>query len=411
MTNNTQRIASIDNKFLPTGAHLQAVKTLEKFYINHIANAKIIPYPSLSINNVEPREAQSNGAFSQDKIAFKINTALSRMNEPKSRRASETLNHGIRGTNSQTDVNDIEEIDGKVIHRIRFNKTSALLSTECTHRHLDGVEGIPIPEEFQSWITVQSGTERFNIDRFAEGGKLLPVPLVQLTSEQQSAFHTPTDFRVQDMIIKDLGAQEYIVPNSLNQFMPTIDLIFQYEKAHNLELGNYYAYLTVDQKDVNKNTSLRTPGWHVDGLHVADEDGAQEKVSHSYVVVISDTGDNITEFTDQTFPQLYQFDLNTYNLFSAFEKLVEDNSVLSGNSGQLYMMDSYTVHRSPVAKQDVGLRTFLRIQFSPHRFDRTGNTNNPGIHNPFGATVDRDFPTLLAPSDAYLMRHNRQEHQ
>lgn len=275
------------------------------------------------------------------------------------------------------------------------------VSPKCITFSIDDLPIHNFPDEFRKKPTIQSGTEYFDVNRFNEKNRT-PVPLQELSNEDSKQFHLSTNYLVQDMIIKLPSNNTIAVSESHKQFLPVIKTILSYEKQENINFDEYYAYLTIDQRVMEKNTSLRSPRWHIDGLHVMKD--SNHRLSRVYTLVVTDSKTNITEYVEQAFPQLVNFDLNKYDFFQALEYLVKPENIRQAKSNTLYYMDGYTVHRSPKAKTDnVGKRTFLRVQLTPKLFNRKGNSVNPYFKDDV-EFFEVNFPVLEDPK--YLKENN-----
>lgn len=278
----------------------------------------------------------------------------------------------------------------------QFYADIKIISNESICFDLEELKPKAFPKEYREYPTIQSKSERFDFSRFAQSNRI-PIPLYTMTETETNTFHADTRYLVQDMVIKIPHNSKIAISKSHEQFLPMIQKVFAYEKQENTHLDDYYAYLTIDQREVTQGTSLRSPGWHIDGMHRRNPNEQNERISRVYTIVVTDSGENITEFVDQSFPEVVDLPPDKYNFFKAFEYLVMPSSIHSALPNTIYYMDAYTVHRSPIAKSsNVGKRTFLRIQFTPKEFNRLGNTKNAYFKDVFIYTK-QDFPLLKDP--------------
>ncbi len=133
-----------------------------------------------------------------------------------------------------------------------------------------------------------------------------------------------------------------------------------------------YMYITVDQGLVAKSDTLRTPGWHLDGLQW---DEIATKVEADYQFIWSDALP--TEFVDQSF-DVSDIDISRHNVFDALAKQVNEESIYHFPENSLVLMNPYHVHRASYAQHDT-YRRFLRLSFTKTPVTSKKMTLNPDI--------------------------------
>ena len=94
----------------------------------------------------------------------------------------------------------------------------------------------------------------------------LPIVISNLNNPHlfQKKNHTQF-FWLLDLPIKMPGIN-WKIPTELLQFSEFIIKCVHYEKLINPNIDDYYAYLSVDQRQVNPGQSQRRPGWHSDSF-------------------------------------------------------------------------------------------------------------------------------------------------
>lgn len=201
----------------------------------------------------------------------------------------------------------------------------------------------------------------------------VPVSLGMLSEDELREFGRSPVPRTLDMPIKFPGS-DFRVPAELEQFLPVIQRVANYEARINAECyDEYYCYLTVDQGTVRPGTLQREAPCHVDGFQGARWN-PKVRINHTYVV-----SDAIpTVYYVQPFETAH-LDETRHNFFWEFNRQVaETNSrhAWRPRAGELNLIDAYTVHRGDAAEVET-FRTWLRLSFEVRIFDRLGNARNP----------------------------------
>jgi hypothetical protein len=218
-----------------------------------------------------------------------------------------------------------------------------------------------------------------------------PVSLGVLSAEELAVFTRPGAVRILDMPIKFPGLAEYRLPKALAQFAPTIQRIIDFEHKVNPLHGEYYAYLTIDQRPVQPHTLHREAPCHVDGFQGARW---QPKCRTNHTYTVSDV------LPTAYYPQPFDFsglDETKHDFFWEMNAQVADTNERfrwQPAPAELTLMDCYCVHRGVEAEAPT-FRTWLRLSFEERRrvFDRLGNAHNP-LFDYAWEMVERDIEQL-----------------
>ena len=213
----------------------------------------------------------------------------------------------------------------------------------------------------------------------------LPVVIGEITDHE--AFSKPNKIRVLDMPIRMPG-QGWKIPSKLAQFESTIMQAAEHEKLVNSNFADCYCYVTIDQKDVEPNVSQRRFGWHTDAF-VTDETGVQIDVIPENLAQL---GYKEGEAADRTyvaadkFPTAFiegPFDLSQIppeehgRVEDAFAEIAQGKEPFTFPPYTLIRLDPFTVHTAvPNLTNQTQKRTFIKIAFSPYKYNRQGNTHN-----------------------------------
>jgi hypothetical protein len=231
----------------------------------------------------------------------------------------------------------------------------------------------------------------WNVEEFKRPRR--PVSLGVLGADELAVFARPEAVRVLDMPIKMPGCSEYRIPRPLAQFAGVIQRIADVEHAINAEHGDYYAYLTIDQRWVEPGTLHREAPCHVDGFQGARWN-PKCRVNHSYTV--SDLLP--TAYYIQPF-DFSGLDEKVHDFFWEMNAQVADTNEIhrwQPKPAELTLMDCYCVHRGVENDgQSRVFRTWLRLSYEERRrvFDRLGNAHNP-LFDYDWKMVDRDIEQL-----------------
>lgn len=234
----------------------------------------------------------------------------------------------------------------------------------------------------------------WDLSGFAEPCR--PVSLGLLSAAELAGFAAPGVARVLDLPIHFPGIEEYRLPRALAQVAPVIQRIIDAEARVFPELGpggahRWYAYLTVDQREVLPGTLQREAPCHVDGFQGARWH-PRCRANHSYTV-----SDHLpTAYYVQPF-DLGALDERVHDFFWEMNAQVADTAEAhrwQPAPGEITLMDAWCVHRGVEATTPVR-RTWLRLSFEEERrvFDRLGNAHNP-LFDYAWEMVERDIEHL-----------------
>jgi len=120
-----------------------------------------------------------------------------------------------------------------------------------------------------------------------------------------------------------------------------------------------YVYLTVKAGHVDESTFGNRPGWHADGY------GSGGDITYIW----SDL--NPTEFAVQNFVDVPDDDNGSMKAMEAQAK-----NIVTYPEGHLLKLNEGVVHRVAENNRRSGMRTFVKIAFSKHRFNLKGNSHN-----------------------------------
>ncbi len=202
-----------------------------------------------------------------------------------------------------------------------------------------------------------------------------PVSLGIVEANVRSTFSQPLApwaKHVLDMPIKFPGT-DVRVPSALASVAPAIQRIIDIEMHLNPRYGEYFAYLSVHQAELDAGERMRENPYHVDGFQ-GPRWKEKHPVNHSYLL----TDALPTVFYPVGFP-LDHIDPRFDDVYAEFAYRIEtgrDVSTWRAEDYDLILMDAYCVHRGDIAKRPVS-RTWLRISWETRIFDRLGNSHNP----------------------------------
>ena len=256
-----------------------------------------------------------------------------------------------------------------------------------------GAPDLPdLPDLEDSPILRRLGRE-WSLGGFREPAR--PVSLGCLSAVELEVFARPGAIRLLDMPIHFPGIPEYRLPRALAQFAPVVQRIIDAEAAVFPEMGpgagRWFAYLTIDQREVVPGTLQREAPCHVDGFQGARWH-PRCATNHSYTV-----SDHLpTAYYVQPF-DLDNLDERVHDFFWEMNAQVADLGGASRwqpEAGEITLMDAWCVHRGVEADRALR-RTWLRLSFEEERrvFDRLGNAHNP-LFDYAWEMVERDIEQL-----------------
>ena len=228
-------------------------------------------------------------------------------------------------------------------------------------------------------------TEIWNLDGFNQ--KRTPTEIGTLRFPERFSGRGEAPIRVLDLPIRMPG-QGLRLPSGLAQFGEAIDLARWAEErqVHRDRWDQTYCYITVDQKPVAPGVSQRRAGAHSDA-YVVDAGGHQLDV----------TVENASRFPvgtpiERTYlaydclptvcwegPFQIKCDpADCDSVQAGFDQQKEGMGSIQFPPFTVVMLTPYDVHEAAPNLTDSPIeRTFVKIAFSTHRYNREGNTHNP----------------------------------
>ena len=202
----------------------------------------------------------------------------------------------------------------------------------------------------------------------------------------RTGFSTPLGLTVDSMPLKFPGT-DYRVPRELESMAEALQLAINCEHSINPAVGDYYAYLTLDQDWIKQGETQRGLGLHSDGVQGTSVQPKRE-IEHGYTCTDRDP----TRFYCHPFDLSgYDVDRDWFN--GVFEAQSDHDQTVQLPPYDVVLFDAYSVHGAVPAAAD-GSRTFFRFFYSPVRFTRFGNTHN--------ALFDYQWPMSPRPVPKHL---------
>jgi hypothetical protein len=125
-------------------------------------------------------------------------------------------------------------------------------------------------------------------------------------------------------------------------------------------LHDHYVYVTARRGFATPDNPLNRPGWHCDGFGTDD-------LNYVWWDVWG------TRFADHEFT-----DISDDHLVSMeqFEEQVDSERVVTLPGRVLYRLTPFVVHTTPEIPPPGGMRSFLKVSISRHRYNLLGNSHN-----------------------------------
>lgn len=185
----------------------------------------------------------------------------------------------------------------------------------------------------------------------------------------EGKFSRRNDIRILDCPIKFPGS-DYKLPKEAAQFDEVLSKMLSFEHRINRNVQAYYAYLTIDQGWVKKGELQRRGGCHVDGFQGA-RIYPKRAINRSYIAY-----DCVSPiFYCQPF-YVAHLDERYVDFFDEFDCQALKAGEVFFDPYRILLMNAYTVHKAKPSERDQ-YRTFIRLSYDVHKFDRLGNTHNP----------------------------------
>lgn len=153
------------------------------------------------------------------------------------------------------------------------------------------------------------------------------------------------------------GWSDYRIPYNLRWLSPILSRI---ESVVNEQVWkNNYIYVTCKNFFVEPGTYGNRPGWHADGFQTKD----LNYLWYNW---------NPTQFCVQEF----DVDADDMKALGQFEEQANSENIKMYPTNHLIEIDSTMVHRVGI-NHEGGLRCFVKISISEHRYNLGGNSHNP----------------------------------
>lgn len=218
---------------------------------------------------------------------------------------------------------------------------------------------------------------KWDLKAFDQSGNIPSV----VASIDPVQFSNLNNIRVLDLAIKVPGSK-WKIPSTLKQFYEPIFLAANHQESLEEEID--YVYITVDQKSIKPFSTQRRPGWHSDAFVSADDGTQIDALPGAFDKVELDA--EYTYVAYDSLPTLFvdgPFNVGPVScdeVLKSFEEQAEGRPVVTFMPYTLICLTPYCVHRSAINNTNhVVNRTFIKIQFSKKKYNRTENTRNPAI--------------------------------
>ena len=127
-------------------------------------------------------------------------------------------------------------------------------------------------------------------------------------------------------------------------------------------ISDHYVYLTAKTLWVDKATPGNRPGWHCDGF------GSNGDVNYIWFNM------NPTQFFTTEDP-IAGVPTDDAAMLEYIENIIDLDAVWDGNINTIYRLDEAVIHRVNPVRQ-AGIRTFLKLSISKHKYNLKGNSHN-----------------------------------
>ena len=196
--------------------------------------------------------------------------------------------------------------------------------------------------------------------------------------------------RLNHLLLKN-PHDDFVFPDFISEHVKDFVLMCYGNAIKNIsDTANRFVYLTFDNKRVLKNKTQRDAGFHIDGMQGSE---VPTLVNNCFQYVWCDKLP--MSFAHQEF-NINNLDRFKYNYFKALERQVDIQSLKKIDSGKVYFMNPYMVHRSEPSAVEQN-RLFMRVYFSHLPITSTKATINPLIKYIFDyhSTTGNIPPDLL----------------
>ena len=198
----------------------------------------------------------------------------------------------------------------------------------------------------------------------------------------------PTDCRVLHYLVKTRKSNKQHL-GKIDWLTDYINTSLTYAETIGINTFERYVYITVDQGYVEPGDTLRTPGWHIDGLQ---GDEVHIKKPGDFQTIWSDALP--TEYVTHPF-NIEGMDISKHNIFNRLADQVNENTVVQMKENYIYAMSSYLVHRAAETKKHV-YRRFIRVSISHIPVTSINANINAQIEYDYNTgTTTGEIPTYL----------------
>lgn len=150
------------------------------------------------------------------------------------------------------------------------------------------------------------------------------------------------------------------VPERLQYARPLIEAVISDASEALPDFDDHYIFLTAKTLYVEQGSPGNRPGWHADGY------GSHGDLSYIWHDM------NPTEFAEQEFVDIPDDDFES---MVAMEKQIKPECIVTYPDCTLLRLDESVVHRvNPIVNR--GVRTFIKLSVSRHRYNLAGNSHN-----------------------------------
>lgn len=160
--------------------------------------------------------------------------------------------------------------------------------------------------------------------------------------------------------IKMAGSEEVRLPPRLSFAFPVVFTAVLDAIGLGVPTVDWFVYLTARRGYATPDNPLNRPGWHCDGFGTDDLN----------YTISSRWG---TRWARQHFDGVSADHLES---MAQFEEQVDPSCVETMGSGYLWRLTPFVVHTTPEVPAPGGMRSFLKVSISPHRYNLIGNSRN-----------------------------------
>lgn len=186
-------------------------------------------------------------------------------------------------------------------------------------------------------------------------------------------FEELPDKRLNHYLIKqDNDNQYHFGEIDTHEMQVFVKKVSDYATDFGISSKERYCFLTLDQGWVEPNQTLRTPGWHIDGMQ---GDEVETKKPGDLTFIWSNVLP--TRFANQGF-DVADLNPSIHNVFSWLGKQVDEKNIFESKPYQIYAINPYHVHAGSEATKKV-YRIFLRLSYTFTPVTSTKMTINPEI--------------------------------